>query len=171
MQNPGIVTLWEGDSIDSILRFFFSQTSRTIWSKGFFRCSGCYFNDRYSKQSAALTCWNVMWDMLLSSGDSPFGMTISSPDTKENDSPLNRFAVRAFNTAHMEEEQIWTPKLFTADQPALKHWFFLVGAVLKDGIVMYSKPIPASFRSVWFYFCLKQGVQHNHQPSLIARKW
>ena len=104
----------------NVFMVFAIETMVGSWKRGFFRCSDCYFN---SKQSASLTCWNVMWDMPLSQGDSPFGMIILIPETKENDFQLNRFAVRAFNTAHMDEEQIWTPQLFITDQPALKHWF------------------------------------------------
>lgn len=137
VQNPGIITLREGDYINSILR---------RWGRGFFRCSDCYFNDRCSKQKCCvdlLKC-NVKYATVIR-GLAIWNDYINSRNTGKR---LPVFHSHGFHTAiFMDEEQIWTPQLFIADQPALKRWFFQLGAMLKIGIVlMYSKPIPAFFR-------------------------
>ena len=114
VQNPGIITLREGDFLNSILR---------RWGRGFFRCSDCYFNDGCSKQKCCvdlLKC-NVKY-ATVTRGLAIWNDYINSRNTGKR---LPVFHSHGFHTAiFMDEEQIWTPQLFITDQPLWSADFF-----------------------------------------------
>ena len=114
MCKPGIITLPEGDYINSILG---------RWGRGFFRCSDCYFNDRYSKQKCCvdlLKC-NVKYATVTR------GLAIWNDyiNSRNKGKRLPVFHSHGFHTAiFMVEEQIWTPQLFIKGQPLWSADFF-----------------------------------------------